>query len=87
MFDEVVINDSIQRFLEKKDQLSNYNYIQNNNKKDIFDNISPQKTNLFYTPKAAVKHMLDDLESKVHRIFDDLEKTFTDLYILNHVDC
>lgn len=31
--------------------------------------------------------MLDDLESKVHRIFDDLEKTFADLYILNHVDC
>lgn len=32
MFDEVVINDLIQRFLEKKNQLSNYNYIQDNSK-------------------------------------------------------
>lgn len=79
LFDEVVFNDSIQQFLEKKNQLSNY--FEDNSKEDIFDYIPPQKTNQIYTPKAVVKHMVDDLEANNPGIFDDPDKTFADLYM------
>lgn len=79
LFDEVVFNDSIQQFLEKKDQLSNY--FDDNSKEDIFDYIPPQKTNQIYTPKVVVKHMVDDLEANNPGIFDDPDKTFADLYM------
>ena len=79
LFDEVVFNDSIQQFLEKKKELSNY--FEDNSKEDIFDYIPPQKTNQIYTPKAVVKHMVDDLEANNPGIFDDPNKTFADLYM------
>lgn len=79
LFDEVVFNDSIQQFLEKKNQLSNY--FEDNSKEDIFDYIPPQKTNQIYTPKDVVKHMVDDLEANNPGIFDDPDKTFADLYM------
>lgn len=79
LFDEVVFNDSIQQFLEKKNQLSNY--FKDNSKEDIFDYIPPQKTNQIYTPKVVVKHMVDDLEANNPGIFDDPDKTFADLYM------
>lgn len=79
LFDEVVFNDSIQQFLEKKDQLSNY--FDDNSTEDIFDYIPPQKTNQIFTPKAVVKHMVDDLEINNPGIFDDPNKTFADLYM------
>lgn len=79
LFDEVVFNDSIQQFLEKKDQLSNY--FEDNSKEDIFDYIPPQKTNQIFTPKVVVKHMVDDLEANNPGIFDDPDKTFADLYM------
>lgn len=79
LFDEVVFNDSIQQFLKKKNQLSNY--FENNSKEDIFDYIPPQKTNQIFTPKAVVKHMVDDLENSNPGIFDDPDKTFADLYM------
>lgn len=79
LFDEVVFNDSIQQFLEKKNQLSDY--FEDNSKEDIFDYIPPQKTNQIYTPKAVVKHMVDDLEANNPGIFDDPDKTFADLYM------
>ena len=79
LFDEVVFNDSIQQFLEKKNQLSNY--FEDNSKEDIFDYIPPQKTNQIYTPKTVVKHMVDDLEANNPGIFDDPDKTFADLYM------
>lgn len=79
LFDEVVFNDSIQQFLEKKNQLSNY--FEDNSEEDIFDYIPPQKTNQIYTPKAVVKHMVDDLEANNPGIFDDPDKTFADLYM------
>lgn len=79
LFDEVVFNDSIQQFLEKRDQLSNY--FEDDSKEDIFDYIPPQKTNQIYTPKAVVKHMVDDLEANNPGIFDDPNKTFADLYM------
>lgn len=79
LFDEVVFNDSIQQFLEKKNELSDY--FKDDSKKDIFDYIPPQRTNQIYTPKAVVKHMVDDLETSNPGIFDDPDKTFADLYM------
>lgn len=79
LFDEVVFNDSIQEFLNKKEVLSNY--FDESNDEDIFDYIPPQKTNQIYTPKAVVKHMVDDLETNNPGIFDNPNKTFADLYM------
>lgn len=79
LFDEVVFNDSIQEFLNKREALSNY--FDESNDEDIFDYIPPQKTNQIYTPKAVVKHMVDDLEANNPGIFDDPNKTFADLYM------
>lgn len=79
LFDEVVFNDSIQEFLNKRETLSNY--FDESNHEDIFDYIPPQKTNQIYTPKAVVKHMVDDLETNNPGIFDDPNKTFADLYM------
>ncbi|MCR1894486.1 DEAD/DEAH box helicase family protein [Lactobacillus rodentium] len=79
LFDEVVFNDSIKQFLDLKRKLSNY--FDESNKEDIFDYIPPQKTNQIYTPKAVVKHMVDDLEANNPGIFDDPDKTFADLYM------
>lgn len=83
LFDEVVFNDSIQQFLEKKDQLSDY--FKEDSKEDIFDYIPPQKTNQIFTPKAVVKHMVDDLEANNPGIFDDPNKTFADLFMKSGV--
>ncbi|MDD6172509.1 MAG: DEAD/DEAH box helicase family protein [Ligilactobacillus ruminis] len=79
LFDEVVFNDSIQEFLNKREALSNY--FDESNDEDIFDYIPPQNTNQIYTPKAVVKHMVDDLEANNPGIFDDPNKTFADLYM------
>ena len=79
LFDEVVFNDSIQEFLNKKEALSNY--FEENTTEDIFDYIPTQKTNQIFTPKAVVKHMVDDLEINNPGIFDDPNKTFADLYM------
>lgn len=79
LFDEVVFNDSIQQFLKLKEKLSDY--FNEDNDEDIFDYIPPQKTNQIYTPKAVVKHMVDDLEANNPGIFADPNKTFADLYM------
>ncbi|MGK4166311.1 DEAD/DEAH box helicase family protein [Ligilactobacillus salivarius] len=79
LFDEVVFNDSIQAFLKKREELSNY--FDDESTEDIFDYIPAQKTNQIYTPKAVVKHMVDDLEKNNPGIFDDPNKTFADLYM------
>lgn len=79
LFDEVVFNDSIQQFLELKEKLSDY--FNEDNDEDIFDYIPPQKTNQIYTPKAIVKHMVNDLEANNPGIFADPNKTFADLYM------
>ena len=79
LFDETIFNDSIQEFLDKKEALSDY--FDEKNDEDIFDYIPPQKTNQIYTPKAVVKHMVDDLEANNPGIFDDPNKTFADLYM------
>ncbi|WYJ99195.1 hypothetical protein A5821_000272 [Enterococcus sp. 7F3_DIV0205] len=78
LFDDVVFNESVQEFLRKKDELSNYF---EDNEEDIFDYIPPQKTNQIYTPKWVAKMMVEDLENENPNIYDDSSKTFADLYM------
>lgn len=79
LFDEIVFNDSVIEFLNKKTELSNY--FDENIKKDIFDYIPPQKTNQIFTPKKIVKEMVDMLEEENPGCFDNPDKTFIDLYM------
>ncbi len=79
LFDEVVFNDSIQEFLNKKKALANY--FDESHEEDIFDYIPPQKTNQIFTPKWVVKKMIDELETEEPDCFDDPTKTFADLYM------
>ena len=78
-FDSIVFNDSIKEFLKKKNELSNY--FEDDSKEDIFDYIPPQKTNQIFTPKKAVKEMVDNLEESNPGCFDDPNSTFIDLYM------
>lgn len=48
-FDEVVFNDSVKEFMNKKKQLANY--FDEKNTEDIFNYIPPQQTNQIFTPK------------------------------------
>ena len=79
LFDEVVFNDSVQEFLNKKQELANY--FDETHKEDIFDYIPPQKNNQIFTPKKVVKEMVDLLEQENPGCFDDDTKTFADLYM------
>lgn len=79
LFDEVVFNDSIQEFLNKKKALANY--FDESNEQDIFDYIPPQESNRIFTPKKVVKEMVDLLEEENPGCFDDDSKTFADLYM------
>ena len=79
LFDEVVFNDSVQEFLNKKQELANY--FDETHKEDIFDYIPPQKNNQIFTPKKVVKEMVDMLEEENPGCFDDDSKTFADLYM------
>ena len=79
LFDEVVFNDSVNEFWNKKQQLANY--FDKSNDEDIFDYIPPQKTNQIFTPKAIVQKMVDMLEENNPGIFDNPDKTFADLYM------
>ena len=79
LFDEVVFNDSIEEFWEKKQQLANY--FDESQDEDIFDYIPPQKTNQIFTPKWVVSMMVDQLEENNPGCFDDPNKTFADLYM------
>lgn len=79
LFDEVVFDDSIKQFMEKRKELANYfDEIQS---EDIFNYIPPQKTNQIFTPRRVVKKMVDDLEKENPGCFDDDTKTFADLYM------
>ena len=78
-FDETVFNESVQEFLRKRSELSNY--FDESQKEDIFDYIPAQKTNQIFTPKKVVKLMLDKLEEENPDIFSDPDKTFADLYV------
>ncbi len=79
LFDKIVFDDAVKEFLNKKRELANY--FDENNKKDIFDYIPPQKTNQIFTPKKIVIEMVDYLEKENPGCFDDPDKTFIDLYM------
>lgn len=78
-FDEVVFNESVQEFLNKKAQLANY--FDENQEEDIFDYVPPQQTNQIYTPKRLVVEMIDQLEVEDPKVFKDPNRTFADLYM------
>jgi len=78
-FDEMVFNESVQEFLNKRRELGNY--FDTTQQEDIFDYIPPQQTNQIFTPKKVVKLMIDKLEAEDPDIFKDPNKTFADLYV------
>ena len=79
LFDEIVFNDSVQEFMNKRRSLANY--FDESLDEDIFDYIPPQKTNQIFTPKWVVKKMIDELEHEDPGCFDDPKHTFADLYM------
>ncbi|WP_296126659.1 DEAD/DEAH box helicase family protein [uncultured Anaerococcus sp.] len=79
LFDELVFNDSVAEFLNKKIDLANY--FDPAIKRDIFDYIPPQKTNQIFTPKKVVKEMVDLLEKENPGCFDNPNFTFIDPYM------
>ena len=79
LFDEVVFDESIKSFMEKKRALANY--FDENHTEDIFDYIPPQETNQIFTPKRVVKMMVDQLEENEPDIFGYPDKTFVDFYM------
>lgn len=78
-FDEMVFNQSVQEFLNKRAILANY--FDESQVEDIFDYIPPQQTNQIFTPKRVVKMMVDHIEKENPKIFTDETKTFADLYV------
>ncbi|NMC59790.1 MAG: hypothetical protein GYA51_10480, partial [Candidatus Methanofastidiosa archaeon] len=78
LFEETVFNQSIQEFLNKKEQLADY--FNEGHTEDIFDYIPAQKTNQIYTPKWIVAMMVDLLEKENPDIFKNKENKFIDLY-------
>lgn len=79
LFDEVVFDDSIEVFRQKRVALANY--FDQSLGEDIFDYIPPQKTNQIFTPKWVVRKMVDLLEQENPHIFEDPQNTFADLYM------
>ncbi len=79
LFDEVVFNDSVKEFMNRKKTLANY--FDENQKKDIFDYIPPQRSNQIFTPRKIVKEMVDMLEKENPGCFDNPNATFADLYM------
>lgn len=78
-FDPIVFNESVQEFLRKRSELSNY--FDDNQEEDIFDYIPPQQTNQIFTPKKVVIAMIDQLEKDNPEQFKDPTKTFLDPYM------
>ena len=78
LFDEAVFDQSVQEFLDKKEQLANY--FDDSQTEDIFAYIPQQKTSLVFTPQPVVKAMVDTLEAENPGIFSDPSKTFADLF-------
>lgn len=78
LFEETVFNQSIQEFLNKKEQLADY--FDERHTEDIFDYIPAQKTNQIFTPKRIVSMMVDLLEKENPEIFKNKNLKFIDLY-------
>lgn len=78
LFDEAVFDQSIQEFLDKKEELADY--FDDTLAENIFAYIPRQKTSLVFTPQAVVTLMIDELETQNPGIFTDPDKTFADLF-------
>ena len=78
MFDAAVFDQSVQEFLNKKEQLADY--FDESQTEDIFAYIPHQKTSLVFTSRSVVETMVDALEAENARIFGDPTKTFADLF-------
>ena len=78
LFDEAVFDQSIQEFLDKKQELADY--FNPALTEDIFAYVPQQKTSLVFTPKAVVTKMVDILEAENPSIFSDPTRTFADLF-------
>ncbi len=78
LFDEVVFDQAVQEFLDKKDALADY--FDEAQTENIFAYIPQQKTSLVFTPESVVKLMVDALEAESPGIFTDPDKTFADLF-------
>lgn len=78
LFDKAVFDQSIQEFLDKKEQLADY--FDASLTEDIFAYIPKQKTSLVFTPQSVVTTMVDELEARSPGIFSDPDKTFADLF-------
>lgn len=78
LFDEAVFDQSIQEFLNKKQELADY--FDDALTEDIFAYIPRQKTSLVFTPKPVVQRMVDIVEAENPGIFSDPTKTFADLF-------
>lgn len=78
LFDEAVFDQSIQEFLDKKEELADY--FDDAQTESIFAYIPQQKTSLVFTPEPVVKQMVDTLEAETPGIFSDPTRTFADLF-------
>lgn len=78
-FDEQVFDQSVQEFLDKREALADY--FDDEQEGDIFDYIPIQETNQIFTPKRVVQKMIQQLEDENPGIYEDLERTFIDLYM------
>lgn len=78
LFDESVFDQSVQEFLNKKQELADY--FDDSLAEDIFAYIPQQKTSLVFTPKAVVERMVDILEDENPGIFTKRDATFADLF-------
>jgi type II restriction enzyme len=76
LFDEVVFDQAIQEFLDKKEALADY--FDDAQTENIFAYIPQQKTSLVFTPQPVVRMMVDTLEAENPGIFTDPTKTFAD---------
>jgi type II restriction enzyme len=76
LFDEVVFDQAVQEFLDKKEALADY--FDDAQTENIFAYIPQQKTSLVFTPQPVVKMMVDALEAENPGIFTDPTKSFAD---------
>lgn len=78
LFDEVVFDQAIYEFLDKKQALADY--FNDSQTENIFAYIPQQKTSLVFTPQRVVRMMVDTLEAEDPGIFTDPDRTFADLF-------
>lgn len=79
LFNEIVFDEAIQGFLNKKENLADY--FDETHEEDIFNYIPPQETNQIYTPKQVVQRMVQQLEEEDPHVFENPARTFIDLFM------